>query len=108
MNNAIDNGGIENILKSFVSGFLSNIQIRLALQQSFKFSHTKSTIIHYSSGFTLKSYLNYFNLPISPKLERQCVMVCRMIAPRGNISTAQHSISFRVYFVRNQIYAYHN
>lgn len=33
-------------------------------------AHAKSTIIHYSNGFTLKCYLNDFNLPISPKLER--------------------------------------
>lgn len=33
-------------------------------------AHAKSTIIHYSNGFTLKCYLNDFNFPISPKLER--------------------------------------
>lgn len=43
----------------------------MLLQQSFKFlAHAKSTIIHYSNGFTLKCYLMDFNLPISPKLER--------------------------------------
>ncbi len=77
MNNAIDNGGTEDILKSFVFGFLSNIQIRLALQQSLKLPYISSffpypTLIDYVPFSSLNTTLILCVCVMPQGREREC------------------------------------